>query len=127
MSKRNYIPDVPRERIEELAKRIRPIRKFSKKGLCYVAPCDLFDVAYLWNAKAAEPCPPLVEMTTITTYHRFGHPMLFKPSIAEEFIKECVAFMVTNKPAYLADLYEDNAASNDGYHKAITALYRAER
>jgi hypothetical protein len=46
VSTRVWIPEVPEEQIKELAKRIKPIYEFQRKGKCYIKPVDLFRIAY---------------------------------------------------------------------------------
>ncbi len=128
-----WIPEVPKNRIEELALRIKPVVEFKGKGKCYIKPVDLFKVAYTWGAKAAEKATRLKSLCEIVTYHGFGYYGFFKPSIAEvlaqipaELLERVVAFEITRSPESATDLNREREALNAGFHVATTTLYVRE-
>ncbi|HEY4506152.1 MAG TPA: hypothetical protein VJJ24_01765 [Candidatus Paceibacterota bacterium] len=136
-STRVWIPPITDEHLRELAGRIKPViqfkhRGFRRKGRRYVKPVDLRGVAYTWDPKPARPARDLEPIVDITTYHSYGAPVFFKPSIAEvlaqipaEYLDAVVAFEIVESPEHRDDLYRDGGeALNAGYHVATTRLYR---
>jgi hypothetical protein len=131
--KKKWIPDVSKERIEELAKKIKPIVTIAGKQR-YIKPVDLFNIAFTWDPKPAffEP-KNLKPLRDITTYHRWAYYGFFKPSIAEvlaqipaELLEEVVAFEIIEQPETADDFSKDeetNNAFNDGFHTAKTRLF----
>ena len=129
-AKKIWIPEVPRERILELAERIKPIYDFIHKGRCYIEPVDPFTQAYTWDPKSAESAENLEPLCTITTYHSWGYYMFFKPTISEvlaqipaEHLDKVVAFEIIESPQSADDLNREKEALNAGYHVATTQLY----
>lgn len=122
------IPNVPKERICELAKRIKPVVRFTS-GLHYIKPVDLFTIAFTWDPKRASKAKGLRKLRDITTYHTYGYHGFFKPSIAEvlaqipaELLGEAVAFE-THGPDSVDDLNAHLEELNAGLHVACTTLY----
>ena len=138
MTQKVWIPQVPRERIEELAMRIKPVIRFtrgwsfgegqSKRGdLYYIKPVDLFGIAYTWSPKRGKKAKGLVPLCEITTYHRWGHYVLFKPSIAEvlaQIPKEHLDAVVAFEVGEIAPFEDDREAFNAMLHVATTQLYK---
>ena len=125
-----WIPKVPKDRIKELAERIKPVVQFAHKGKRYIKPVDLFGIAYTWDPKAASKAKDLKPLCDITTYHTYGYYGFFKPSIAEvlaqipaEHLDKVVAFEIVDSPQGVNDLNRENEALNAGYHVATTTLY----
>lgn len=130
MSEKTWIPKVSVEVITELAKRIKPVVLFEKKGICYIKPVDLFKVAFLWDTKPAKKATGLRALCEIITYHEFGYHGFFKPSIAEvlaqipkEHLDKVTAFEIVDYPKDCDDLNKESEALNAGYHVAKTRLY----
>lgn len=130
VEKKIWIPEVPQERIKELAERIRPVVEFARKGKCYIEPVDLFRIAYTWDPKSADKAKGLKPLCDITTHHTFGYHGFFKPSIAEvlaqipaEHLDKVVAFEIVEGPETADDLDREREALNAGYHVATTRLY----
>ncbi|KXK07542.1 MAG: hypothetical protein UZ21_OP11001001044 [Microgenomates bacterium OLB22] len=124
---RVWIPKVPRMMVRQLALRIKPVVDFGSRGKCYIKPVDLFNVAYTWAPIPAEKAPVFEVLCDITTYHSYGAPVFFKPSIAEvlaqipaEYRDVVVAFEI-DPPGSIRNM--DDAAFLDGYHSATTRLY----
>jgi hypothetical protein len=91
------IPKLPKKRVQELAKRIRPVMRFThskkarrltldeKGAYYYLKPVDLFGTAFTWPGvpKADVRAPRLQKLQTVTTYHPWAYYGFFKPTIAE--------------------------------------------
>ena len=89
-----------KEQIMERASTLRPIAECEKKGgMRYWVDCGrIATQSCIWNMKPIKPTGYLKELGRVTTYHTYGHPSLFKPSIAE-CIYQCpfpdaTAFMI---------------------------------
>jgi hypothetical protein len=140
---KTWIPEVPKERIEELGGRIRPVVRFAlgKDGLFrshkghphYIEPVDLFGIAYTWDPKPTTQVSGLKPLADIRTYHTYGYQGFFKPSIAEvlaqipeEHLDQVVAFEIVDYPQHAEDLNRELEALNSGYHVATTRLYVRE-
>lgn len=133
IEKKRWIPEVPNERIEELAERIKPVVQFGQENRCYIKPVDLFNIAYTWDPKVADKATGLKSLCDITTYHTYGYYGFFKPSIAEvlaqipaEHLDKVVAFEIVGSPKTADDLNREHEALNAGYHVATTRLYVRE-
>ena len=131
IEKKVWIPEVPKEQIVLLAKRIKPVYDFGHKH--YIKPVDLFSVAYTWEPKKAKRVVGLKALCDIRTYHGFGYHGFFKPSIAEvlaqipaEHLSKVVAFEIVDCPKDADDLNKEKEALNAGYHVASTRLYIRE-
>ncbi len=134
-----WIPEVSRERIQELATRIKPIVRFSgqtrlrispKGEAYYIEPVDLFEVAFTYNPKATEKASGLKALCEIRTYHEIEGPWSFVPSIAEvlaqippKYLAEVVAFEIVERPSTKSDVSREPEAYKAGYHVAKTRLY----
>ncbi len=126
----SWIPKVPKERIKELAKRIRPVVWFPVIGLCYIKRVDPFNIAFTWDPRPRWKVFGLKAICDITTYHTYGYYGFFKPSIAEvlaqipaELLDKVVAFETVERPETVDDLNREREALNAGYHVATTRLY----
>lgn len=135
------IPDVPKERIEELARRIRPVMRFARTAktcgrldlnpggnFYYLKPVDLFRIAFTWpgTPKADVRAPRLQKLRTIKTYHAWDYYGFFKPTIAEvlaqipeDILDEVIAFEL--EPP--ADPLEPWDIVQYGHHVAETTFY----
>jgi len=129
LSKKVYIPRVDDRIIEEMAKSIHPIITVDGKKRM-IKPVDLFGVSYIWSPQPTFEISNLKELCRITTYHKWGHYVLFKPSVAEvlaqipdEYLDAVVAFEIVESPETADDLNKHMDVVNDGYHVATTALY----
>lgn len=135
------VPDVPKERIEKLSQRIRPIMRFAsttRKGsrlelnpsgnFYYLKPVDLFTIAFTWpgTPKPDVRAPRLQKLRTIKTYHTWAYYGFFKPTIAEvlaqipeDILDEVIAFELEppENPLEPWDIV------NAGYHVAETTFY----
>lgn len=124
------IPEITDERIAELANRIVHVGRHSVRvGLFRMKRCHLRNEACLWNGTTTTQEKGLKELARIRTLHTYGHPMMFKPSVAEvlaqipaELIADTAAFMIAG-PSDAAALNDDSEALNAGFHVATTILY----
>lgn len=97
-TKANLIPTISEELLLQMSKQITPLLKIGN-GYHEVANLNEIDLrksAYTWKA---EPLPteyliPALESIDIITFHYFGAPSLFKPSIAE--VMSCINKDVPN-------------------------------
>lgn len=69
------------------------------------------------------------EVSRINTYHTYGHPAMFKPSIAEvlaqipdDLLGSVSAFEVSG-PGHVDDINREREARDAGFHVAETILY----
>jgi hypothetical protein len=128
-----WIPEISDEKLEKLAKRIKPIVR-NKNGVPYhIKKVDLRDIAYTWSPKLTKKSPAFNIISDITTHHSYGYYGFFKPSIAEviaqipeEYIDRVIAFEIVRCPETRNDMFgndEGLEAVNAGYQIAITRLY----
>lgn len=122
------IPDQGK-RIDEHLRRIEPIVEF-KGEKSYIRHCDPRKVSYIWDAKPAGKADEMTPICKLVTYHSYGAPNLFKPSIAEvvaqipeSIISRVIAFEMIKSPQEAKDLNHENKALNKGYHVATVVLY----
>jgi len=115
------IPKITDEKLQELLLRIRPVLSFGGK-LSYIKSVDPRHIAFLWDPKPDGEAEDLVILRSIRTYHDYGHPSLFKPSIAEvlaqipeDILDKVVAFETMRDAVFDQDR---------DCHEAVTVLYR---
>jgi hypothetical protein len=130
MSAKALIPEISDTKLKKLAKRIRPVVRFAEgaegkfpdpRGVAYyIKPVHLRNAAVTWGPKPSRKAGELRLVDTIHTYHEYGAPSLFKPSVAEvlaqipeKHLKNIVAFEIGD-----ADL-----SSSGEQHVASTRLY----
>jgi hypothetical protein len=128
-----FIPEIPMHEMSDREKRIKPVVQFKdgdRYAHFYIMPVDIFGTAYTWEPKKDVKAENLVVLGRCVTYHRYGHPMFFKPSIAEvlaqvpkEYLHTAVAFEIVGPPESADDLNQHTAILNAGYHMAITQFY----
>lgn len=121
------IPLLPLEDIEFRAQMIKPIINGK-----IVDIADLVSTAYTWDPKfKEEELPELETLTEIRTYHGYGYYGLFKPSVAEvlaqipgNLIQQTYGFEIIRVPQTAEDLNTDIEYVREGFHLAITRLYK---
>lgn len=125
-----WIPEVSKERIVELAAKIKPVVTFQRKGKYFIKPVDLHTVAYIWEPKPADKVTGLKSFCEIRTYHSCGSHGFFMPSIAEvltqipdEYLDKVLAFEIIASRQGVYDLNIEREAFNAGYYVATTRLY----
>lgn len=133
------IPEISDEKLESLMEKIKPVIRYSRRitgafklvkhsegDLYFIEPVDPREIAFTWEPKPTKfarnvnPEP----YKSIGTYHNYGAPVLFKPSIAEvlaqipeEDIKRCVAFETISEGLDGANCLPE------GCHVTTTRLY----
>ncbi len=130
-NKKIFIPEVSKEEIRKRYKRIRPVVQ-TKNEKRYMRKVDLFATSFLWNPKPVAKAKGLEQLQDIETYHSYGAPAFFKPTIAEvlaqipdDLLKQnIVAFEVVS----LQSMDEKGReALNAGYHLASVRLYTLKK
>ena len=106
-----------KEQIMERARTLRPVGEFAKKGgmRFWLKADHIATVAYLWSPEVLRPTGFLKELGRVTTYHQYGHPSLFKPSV-DECIYQCpypeaTAFMIVGNVSFDRDLDRHTATT----------------
>ena len=106
-----------REEIMERARTLRPVGEFRKKGSMrfWLKAPKIGTVAYLWKPEVLQVAGYLKELGRVTTYHRCGHPALFKPSV-DECVAQCpypeaTAFMIIDGGDYNFELNRHTATT----------------
>lgn len=123
------IPEITDERIAELLTTIAPVI-VGTDGVPYTFDrVDLRGMSFIWNPTGLTPLPfAVVKSGTIRTLHTFGHPALFKPSIAEVLaqlpadVSGIAAFSIAG-PEDADDLNREREALNAGLHVATVTLW----
>lgn len=79
-----------KEEIINRARTLRPVGELKDEGgkRFWLQADRIATVAYLWNPKPLCPTGILKELGSVTTYHRYCYPLLFKPSV-DECIYQC--------------------------------------
>lgn len=126
-----YLPPFDHDVITSRAEKIRATGKNKEGELRYIIQPDLFTTAYTWSPKFEDVVVGVDHLKDITTYHKYGHYVYFKPSIAEviacipeDLIDEVVAFEIIDRPENSSDLNDDLGALNAGFHVATARLYK---
>lgn len=115
---------LPNEQLLTKLEKMTPI-VFSK-GEAYVhTPLDkdLGAYSYIWCDPEGDPLPPLKEVASITTFHTYGHPNNFKPSIAE-VLTQLDLILEGHQFYFNTRLAEDGAfTSDESLHRGKTTFY----
>ena len=123
MSNGDKIPEISQDDLRRFAKQIKPVTTI--KGTQYVhAPCDVVTQSFAGGIDKNLPAEALEEYFTMTTYHRYGHPMLFKPSV-EEVLAQIPDQMLEQITGFESDLIsmDPNSCVDGDYHVASTRFY----
>ena len=91
--------------ILERAKTLRPIGTLKDDNKHFWLKADrIATIAFLWEKEALQPVEiqSLRELGRVTTFHTYGHPSLFKPTVSECIYQcpypEATAFMIVGTP-----------------------------
>lgn len=139
------IPELSKKRLEKLVKKIKPLVRFVVKfrtgefelelgkdgkpkraygnplywALFEIEPVDPMRTAYTWDPKPTKMREDVACFDIIRTYHKYGAPFLFKPSIAEvlaqipeDVIDKTVGFEIL-------DHRELDSSNCLGYHHVV--------
>lgn len=135
----DVIPKISDEKLETLVNKIKPVVRCFKlldteileahlKGdlLCYIEDVDPRTDSFLRNPKPERLAKGLKHLADIKTYHKFGVPVIFSPSVAEvlaqipkKYLDKVVAFETVSE-----GLSHENLVGN--YHVTVTKLYTKE-
>jgi hypothetical protein len=135
------IPVISDERLLELYKHIKPIRKNIMGQLCWLREFDLKELrekGFLWDnddiRTAVVDCGiDLRPVTTFRCLHKYDSPAVFRPKVAEVLaqidalnLDEIIAFEVIDEPKVVYEINGDYAikqAFREGYHTSVVQLY----
>lgn len=127
IKKRIWIPEVPKEKICELAKKIKPVIYFNQCGLSYIKPVDIFELSFTRRPQFNGGASFLEVVCSIRTYHECNPCgfCMFGPTIAEvlvqipeEYLDKVVAFQVLDK-----EIDRTKEEMEAGIYVAETVLY----
>ena len=148
----NKIPEISDRQLNKMLKVIKPVVRFELEdwetgkikldkegepkrastgttwwGLFDIEPVDPRGIAYTWEPKPVGKWRHDIScFDIIRTYHRCGHPSLFKPSIAEvlaqipkDIVDKTIAFEILNHH----DMDSSHCVSDGNYHAVLTRLF----
>ncbi len=116
--------EISDERLEELSKRIKPVVRLDGK-LYYIREVNLRETAFTWSPKLKEEAKGLEELIRIRTYHTYGYPGFFKPSIAEVLSQIPKRHLLHTSAFEIPVHVTDSEPKLCGeYHIARTILYK---
>lgn len=133
------IPDISDERLESLVGKIKPVVRCSNfvyadivemnhEGdlLCYLEDVDPKMDNFVQNPKLGKVAEGLKHLADIKTYHKFGVPVVFSPTVAEvlaqipeKYLDEVAAFETVSHGLSHENLIDD-------CHVTVTRLYKKE-
>ncbi len=141
MSK-NRIPVISDERLLELYKRIRPVRKNMMGDLCWLRIYSLKELkqrSFIWDAKdildvrVNDTGVRLRPITTFRCLHAYSAPGMFAPKVADvlaqipdSLIDSTFAFQMIEMPKMTGEFCQDEFAKQafkEGYHTSVIELY----
>lgn len=126
-----------KKEILKLARQIKPVTKtkesgknFSKGGLFYILPVDIYEKGYRKNEEPLCKAEGLYKLAKIDTLHVAVNGNQFRPSveevlqqIPEEYLQDAVAFSIASKQ----EIEVLGMDAEDCYVKAQTTLYGTEQ
>ncbi len=139
------IPEISREELLSRYKSIKPIIdiKGKKYFLREFTESELTDISYIWidNEDIGEIVDmnlfvPYVEKDFECIHQYFGHPLLFKPSIAEILAQipeseirysNISAFEIIEAPKTRMDLQKNPILFENGFHISKVRLYTSPK
>ena len=123
------IPPISDERIAEMLQTIHPM-VLDRQGAPHTfAPVDPRTASFIWAPLDRRYVAGIEPWRQVRTLHTYGHPALFKPSIAEVLaqltgdLSGVVGFTIKG-PDDADDLNREREAMNAGFHVAVVTLWR---
>lgn len=107
------------EDLERKMKLYKHVHRF-EEGLFNVIPCHPRNQACTWDPKKeGEARKDIEAFDMVPTFHGYGHPMFFKPSLAEALAQ------IPKSPELCAfEIKHFDHLKDPGFHIAQTILYR---
>lgn len=115
------IPEISDAELTELLAQIKPLVRDEQGHRHTIAPVDPRRTAFTWDPKFVEMVEPGPVLAEFDTYHSFGAPALFKPSLAE-----VLAQIPRDLRPYVQAFELDTETAeiwDEGYHVASVTLY----
>jgi hypothetical protein len=124
------IPTITDDDINDLLAHIKPM-VYDEAGIvpCTFDPVHPRNVSFIWGPDGLRPVEGIEPWRQVRTLHTYGHPALFKPSIAEVLaqltgdLSEVVGFTIRG-PADADELNVEREALNAGFHVGVVTLWR---
>ncbi len=121
--KKSPIPKLTKDELLSRAFRIKPLKQDDDGALHFIKPCDIENTAFAWSPQLTEPATGLKPLATITTYHDYGAPVCFKPSI-DEVLAQIPPEMLGRASAFTTEPDQERMFTPGGsHHVGITVLY----
>lgn len=145
------IPEISDRRLEQLMRQIKPVARFRRTlfqdgiavgvavppyqhpygTLHFIKKVHPRKASFTWEPKSSRVARTIEDKPyrVITTYHSFGAPSLFKPSIAEviaQIPEEELGRVAAFETVYW-DMDARRNCTSDGYHVTDTRLYGRRR
>lgn len=116
---------LPNEKMLEMLKTLTPIGFIDGKPFIHIISDkhDLACYSYIWDKPTGEAIPNLHAFAQITTFHTYGAPSLFKPSIAEVLSQVPEDLKGARLYFHTVPDYENQFTADDEMHRGITTFY----
>ena len=119
--------EIPRISYEEMKARVARIKPvvLHEGALHYIAEVDPVSIAFTWSPVPTSEATDLILVREITTYHTYGAPVFFKPSIGE-VLRQIPTDLLDTVTAFRTELDGNGVETIVGeYHRARTTLFRS--
>jgi len=119
------IPDITDSRIAVILNRVKPVVETKPGYYREVVLVDPRGMAFLWDPKLVGEPLRLKALRRVRTYHTWGSPALFKPSLAEvcAFLQNQDLEGATHFCLEADDgLHKPDACNSSGYHSGVCTL-----
>lgn len=131
------IPEISKEELLARYKRIKPIVEIEGENyfLREFTESELTDISYIWNKNENKREPVNMDLfvprgKNFECIHAYGHPALFKPSIAEVLaqiperdVPYVDAFKIIESPKTSSDFAKNQIVFDNGFHISKVQLY----
>lgn len=120
---KELIPKIADAELAALLARIKPLVRDDKGCLRQIAPVDPRTQSYIWDPELTEVVEEGKALAELDTYHGFGAPALFKPSLAEVLAQ----IPLDLRPHVTAFELDPESAEvfDDSHHVVAVTLYGA--